>query len=70
MVVVPPTEITAVTGGGAKAGKWNLFVIDSGGTSPAGTADDYTKVAAFKVVSVASSNSGCPYVLDVTNGGA
>ena len=42
VVVVSPTEITAVTGGGAKAGKWNVFAIDSGGTSPAGSGDDYT----------------------------
>ncbi len=41
VVVVSPTEITAVTGGPAKAGKWNLFVIDSGGTSIANTGDDY-----------------------------
>jgi hypothetical protein len=43
VVVVSPTEITATTGGGAKAGTSNLFVIDSGGTSPANApADDYT----------------------------
>ncbi len=42
VVVVSATEITATTGGGAKAGSWNLFVIDSGGTSPATTGDDYT----------------------------
>ena len=42
VVVVSATEITAVTGGGAKAGTWNLFVIDSGGTSPANAGDDYT----------------------------
>jgi hypothetical protein len=30
VVVVSPTEITAVTGGTAKAGTWNLYVIDSG----------------------------------------
>ena len=42
VVVVSPTEITATTGGPAKAGTWNLFVIDSGGTSPANTGDDYT----------------------------
>ncbi len=42
VVVVSPTEITATTGGPAKAGTFNLFVIDSGGTSPANTGDDYT----------------------------
>jgi hypothetical protein len=42
VVVVSPTEITATTGGSAKAGTSNLFVIDSGGTSPASTGDDYT----------------------------
>jgi Subtilase family/IPT/TIG domain len=42
VVVVSSTEITAVTGGPAKPGAWNLFVIDSGGTSPANTGDDYT----------------------------
>ena len=42
VVVVSPTEITAKTGGGAKAGNWSLFVIDSGATSPASAGDDYT----------------------------
>jgi len=43
VVVVSPTEITATTGGPAKAGTWNLFVIDSGGTSLGNNAgDDYT----------------------------
>ncbi len=32
VTVVSPTKITAVTGGGAKAGTWTLFVITSGGT--------------------------------------
>jgi IPT/TIG domain len=41
--VVSPTEITATTGGSAKAGTFNLFVIDSGGTSLGNNAgDDYT----------------------------
>ena len=40
--VVSSTEITVTTGGGAKPGKWNLFVIDSGGTSPESTGDKYT----------------------------
>ncbi len=42
VVVVSSTEITAVTGGSAKPGTWNLFVIDSGGTSPSNSGDDYT----------------------------
>jgi trimeric autotransporter adhesin len=42
VVVVSPTEITAVTGGSAKAGTYNLFVIDSEGTSPANPGDKYT----------------------------
>jgi hypothetical protein len=45
VVVVSSTEITATTGGGAKAGTWNLFVIDSGGTSSANTGDDFTYYA-------------------------
>jgi hypothetical protein len=36
VVVVSPTEITAVTGGGAKAGTWSVFVTTTAGTS-AGT---------------------------------
>ena len=42
VTVVSPTEITAVTGGGAKAGTWSLFVITSGGTSVGNSGDDYT----------------------------
>ncbi|HXA53357.1 MAG TPA: PKD domain-containing protein [Solirubrobacteraceae bacterium] len=42
VVVVSPTEITAVTGGPAKAGSWNLYVIDSGGTSFINAGDNYT----------------------------
>jgi hypothetical protein len=38
--VVPPTEFTAVTGGGAKTGTWNLMVTIPGGTS-VGTSGDY-----------------------------
>ena len=40
--VVSPTEITATTGGGAKAGTWSLFVTTSGGTSAANVGDDFT----------------------------
>ena len=42
VVVVSPTEITATTGGPAKPGTFNLFVIDPGATSPANPGDDYT----------------------------
>ena len=42
VVVVSSTEITAVTGGPAKPGTWNLLVIDSGGTSPSNPGDDFT----------------------------
>ena len=38
--VVSPTEITAVSGGGAKAGVFNLFVTTLGGTSAANYAGD------------------------------
>jgi hypothetical protein len=40
--VVSSTEITAFTGGPAKSGTHNLFVIDSGGTSRAGVKDHFT----------------------------
>jgi IPT/TIG domain len=42
VVVVSPTEITAVTGAGTKAGTYNLFVITSGGTSVANSGDKFT----------------------------
>ena len=44
VVVVSSTEITAVTGGGAKAGTWGLFVINpDGGTNPRnGFGDQFT----------------------------
>ena len=40
--VVSPTQITAVTGGGAKAGSWTLFVTTSAGTSAANTGADFS----------------------------
>jgi Fe2+ transport system protein FeoA len=59
VVMVSPTEITATTGGGAKAGTFNLFVIDSGGTSPANApADDYTYKYPVPTVSSVSPGSG------------
>jgi hypothetical protein len=42
VVVVSSTKITAVTGGGATAGTFNLFVTTSGGTSAAKSGDFYT----------------------------
>jgi hypothetical protein len=42
VVVVSSTEITAVTGSGAKAGTWALFVHTTGGTSTATGASDFT----------------------------
>ena len=42
VVVVSPTEITAVTGGPAKAGTWKVVVSDAGGTVATSTGNDYT----------------------------
>jgi hypothetical protein len=42
VVVVSPTKITAITGGAAKAGTFNLFVTTTGGTSTPNTGDDFT----------------------------
>ena len=55
VVVVSPTEITATTGGSAKSGTWGLFVVDSGGTSPA-NGDKYTYIG--PTVSSVSPASG------------
>jgi hypothetical protein len=64
VVVVSPTEITATTGGSANAGAWNLFVTDSGGTSPISTGDNYTYNTDPTVSSVSptsgSVNGGTP----------
>jgi IPT/TIG domain len=43
--VVSPTEITAITAGGAEAATWNLFVITSGGTSATTAGDSFTYTA-------------------------
>jgi hypothetical protein len=40
--VVSPNQITAVTGGGAKAGTFSLYVTTSAGTSPANAGVDFT----------------------------
>ena len=42
VVVVSPTEITATTGGGAKAGTFSLYVTTTGGTNVATTGDSFT----------------------------
>ena len=42
VVVVNSKQITAVTGGGAKVGTFNLIVITSGGTSAGNAGDSYT----------------------------
>ena len=44
VTVVSSTKITATTGGGAKAGTGNLFVITAGGTSAGNSGDVYTYV--------------------------
>jgi hypothetical protein len=56
VIVVSPTEITATTGGPAKAGTWNLYVIDSRGTSPSNTGDDYTYFAHPAVLSLSPAS--------------
>jgi len=60
VVVVSSTQITAVTGGGAKAGTWSLFVTTSGGTSAANIGDDftYTTSGIIPTVSAVSPESG------------
>jgi Fe2+ transport system protein FeoA len=58
VVVVSSTEITATTGASPKAGTWNLFVVDSGGTSPASSGDDYTYKSSPPTVSSVSPASG------------
>jgi hypothetical protein len=64
VVVVSPTEITATTGGSAKAGSWNVYVIDSGETSPVSTGDKYTYNTKPTVSSVSPAsgtvNGGTP----------
>ena len=71
VVVVSPTEITATTGGPAKPGTFNLFVIDSGGTSLANTGDDFTYNTQPTVSSVSpvsgSVNGGTSIKITGTN---
>ena len=42
VMVVSSTEITATTGGPAKAGRWNLYVTSGGVTSAANSGDVFT----------------------------
>jgi hypothetical protein len=59
VVVVPPTEITAVTGGPGQPGTWNVIVTDTGGVSTANNAgDDFTYVYPKPTVSSVSPASG------------
>ena len=55
--VVSSTEITAVTGGGAKTGTWTLFVTTSGGTSAANSGAYFT-YDPVPTVSKVSPNTG------------
>ena len=57
VTVVSPTEITAVTGKGAKAGTWSVFVTTSGGTSAGNSAANFTYTVA-PTVSKVLPNSG------------
>jgi hypothetical protein len=43
--VISATEIIAVTGSGAEAGTWNLYVTTPGGTSAGNAWDDFTYLA-------------------------
>jgi hypothetical protein len=52
VTVVSPVEITAVTGGGAKAGTRHLYVITTGGTSTGNAGDKFTYAAAPTVTAV------------------
>ena len=58
VVVVSSTKITAVTGGGAKVGVFNLFVTTTGGTSAANYAGDEFTYNPIPTVSAVSPNSG------------
>lgn len=54
--VVSPTEVTAVTGGGAHSGKWHVFVTTVGGTSPGVAASAFTYVPGPMITSVSPSS--------------
>jgi hypothetical protein len=55
--VVSTSEITAVTAGGAKRGRWHTFVVTSAGSS-APTAHDYFTYVAIPVANGVSPSSG------------
>ncbi len=60
--VISSTEITAVTGGSAKPGAWQLYVTTAGGTSPwlsgASPADAYTYTPVTPTITAISPKSG------------
>jgi hypothetical protein len=56
VTVVSSTKITAITGGAAKPGTWNLFVVTAGGASAIHAPfDDFTYAAVPSVSSVAAA---------------
>ena len=57
VTVVTSTEITAITGGGAKAGAWSLYVSTAGGTSAANIGDNFS-YEPTPTVSKVSPNAG------------
>ena len=59
VTVVSSTEITAVTGGGAKVGTFSLFVTTSAGTSAGNSGADFTYTTpVVPTVSGVSPNTG------------
>jgi hypothetical protein len=58
VVVVSPTKITAVTGGPANAGAWNVVVTDAGGKNATGPSDDFTYTYPKPTISAVSPKSG------------
>jgi hypothetical protein len=52
VTVVSPDEITAITGGGAKPGTWNLYVQTAGGDSAGASSDTFTYAPVPTVASV------------------
>ncbi len=70
--VISPTEIKATTGGKAKAGTFQLYVITTAGTSPATpTTDEYTYTTTPTVTSITppegTVNGGTPITIKGTN---
>jgi hypothetical protein len=65
VAVVSESEITATTGGPARAGTWNLFVISSGRTSHTSLGDRYRyEVGAVSCAPRSSPRSGCDSARD------